>query len=255
MMLDKYTDIHSHSLWGIDDGARDLEDAVELCAIAADRGTGVLFLTPHLMYWENADALMDERDEKVEELKEILEEEGIEIELKKGFEILCDDEIFQIKNFKPYTLCGSRYILIEFSFRSATEEDVSAWCGYLLKNGVVPIIAHPERYMFVWEDPTCLDRLSDMGVLFQINAGSPMGMFGEETQDISISMINKGFVDFVGSDAHDSDYRNTDMCECFESYGDDVSMELLYKAASENPKYIMEDEPYKPVRKAFFSGR
>ena len=80
--------------------------------------------------------------------------------IKKGFEILCDDEIFDIKYFKPYTLNESRYILIEFDFYKTAEEDVKSWCKYLQSFGLVPIIAHPERYGFVMDDMSCLDRLS-----------------------------------------------------------------------------------------------
>ena len=242
-MQGKFIDIHSHVLWGIDDGSRDVEETLELCDMALSSGTRHLFLTPHLMYWEDAEDLFDERNSKIEMLSEILEDEDIELKIHKGFEILCDDDIFNIKYFKPYTLCDSRYILIEFDFVKPKIEDVVSWCKYLISYGLVPIIAHPERYQFFRLEPEAIDMLSEMGVLFQINCGSAAGMFGPKVQKFAERMINKGYADFVGSDAHDLHMRNTDMAFCFDNYSDDVDIDALNIACSKNPLKILKDEP------------
>ena len=248
-MMKDFIDIHSHSLWGIDDGARDFSEAVNMCFCAEENATSTLFLTPHLIYWDYAEELYDKREAKIERLAGVLEEEDSSLIIKKGFEILCDDEIFNIKHFKPYTLCESRYILIEFDFRKTTADDVDAWCRYLQSFGLVPVIAHPERYNFVLDDVSVIDRLSEKGNLFQINAGSPAGMFGEEVMNVSVDMINCGYADFIGSDAHSITHRNTDMLSCFEEYPYDADVELVMKAAQENGKYILEDRVYFPKRK------
>lgn len=252
-MNNRYFDIHSHVLWGMDDGAQDLETSVELCDMAADSGTGTLFLTPHLMYWENAESLYDKRERKFEVLSEILEEEEISLNIKKGFEILCDDDIFDIKYFKPYTLCESRYILIEFDFFKPTYEDVDAWCNYLKSFGLVPIIAHPERYEFFLNDYSAIDKLSKKGNLFQINSGSAAGMFGEEVQDFAERMINCGFADFFGSDAHDLRFRNTDMSYCFENFPYGIDEEVVEKALYVNPRKIIKDEQISVDRLGYFA--
>ena len=240
--MDNFIDIHSHVLWGIDDGSRSIEETLELCDMALSSGTRHLFLTPHLMYWEDAEELYDERNSRFEILREILDEEEIELEIHKGFEILCDDDIFNIKYFKPYTLCDSRYILIEFDFVKPEIEDVVSWCKYLISFGLVPIIAHPERYYFFLSEYEGIDTLSEMGVLFQINSGSAAGMFGPKVQRFAERMINKGYADFVGSDAHDLMVRNTDMEDCFIHYSDDVDMELLEVACSVNPLKLLKNE-------------
>lgn len=242
-MFDKYFDIHSHVLWDLDDGSEDVEETLELCDMAASSGTAHLFLTPHLIYWERAGDLYDEREWKFRRLEEILIKEEIDLKIHKGFEILCDDDIFEIKYFKPYTLCGSRYILIEFDFFKTATDDVVSWCNYLLSFGLVPIIAHPERYQFFISEETVIDELSDMGVLFQINGGSAAGMFGSKVQSFAEKMINRGFVDFVGSDAHDLMMRNTDMQYCFENYPEDIDEAVLERALTVNPLKIINDEP------------
>lgn len=252
-MVNKYIDVHSHVLWEMDDGARDIDETINLCDMAAQTGTKGLFVTPHLMYWERAEDLYDEREWKVEKLTEILTEEVIDLKIYKGFEILCDDDIFGIKYFKPYTLCNSRYILIEFDFFKTTVEDVLTWCDYLKSFELVPIIAHPERYRFFISEETAIDKLSDMGVLFQINSGSAAGMFGRTVQVFAEKMINKGFADFIGSDAHDLRNRNTDINFCFENYSNDIDTMLLERAYKTNPLKIINDEQIQVNRLGYFA--
>lgn len=236
------TDIHSHTLWGLDDGSEDFVTSLEMCRIAAENGTEALFLTPHIVYWENAEDLYDLREEKTEKLEELLEEEGIQLKLVKGFEVLCDDDIFAIKYFKPYTLGGTRYILIEFDFEKTVKEDVEAWCGYLMSFDLVPVIAHPERYRFVQENINVLESLSEKGVLFQVNSGSLTGLFGEEECNISLKMLKCGYVDFIASDAHDTLYRNTNISEHIQEISNSDFKELFYIATEKNPKAVMNDE-------------
>lgn len=253
-MFNKYFDVHSHVLWDLDDGSKNVEETLNLCDMAASSGTAHLFLTPHLIYWERAGDLYDEREWKFQRLEEALAEEEIPLKIHKGFEILCDDDIFAIKYFKPYTLCGSRYILIEFDFFKTTTDDVVSWCNYLLSFGLVPIIAHPERYEFFISEESAIDELSNMGVLFQINSGSAAGMFGSKVQSFAEKMINRGFADFIGSDAHDLMMRNTDMEYCFENYPEDINRELLEKALSINPIKIINDEPIVVQRLSELAG-
>ena len=247
-MLTDFIDIHSHALWGIDDGAKVLDESIDLCFCAEDSETKTLFLTPHLIYWDSAETLLDVRERKIYELQDILEKEGASLTVKKGFEILCDDDIFDVKHFLPYTLNESRYILIEFDFFKTTAADVLSWCKYLKSFGLIPIIAHPERYGFVSDDISSLDKLSDEGVLFQINAGSPAGVFGMNAAEISFSMLNNGYADFVGSDAHGMIGRNTDMSSLFDDYPYDTDENMLIRAAVNNPQCIVNDKSFFPIR-------
>lgn len=254
-MTADFIDIHSHVLWGLDDGAESVGESVELCKMAEDSGTADLFLTPHLMYWDSAEELFDERNERAERLEEIAEEEGLSLRLHRGFEILCDDDIFNIKYFKPYTLNGTRYILIEFDFFKTETDDVASWCNYLQSFGLVPVIAHPERYEFFHFDRGFVDRLSQKGCLFQVNCGSAAGMFGEEVRDFAVDLINKGFADFMGSDAHELRVRNTDMAFCFDNYPYGIDETLLRKACRENPLKLIKDEQIKPQRLSYFDEK
>ncbi len=248
-MLKGFTDIHSHTLWKMDDGASSFGETLDMCSIAEECETSRLFVTPHLMYWDQAEELCDLRDEKADYLSDVLEDHGSELEIVKGFEILCDDEIFDIKYFRPYTLNESRYILIEFDFFKTRGDDVLSWCRYLKSFGLVPVIAHPERYGFVINDPPVLDRLSEMGALFQVNAGSPVGVFGDDAMNISCKMFDAGYVDFLGSDAHKSSIRNTDMLSFFEDYPYNISEDEITRIAVNNADFIISDKILVPNRK------
>jgi tyrosine-protein phosphatase YwqE len=100
-------------------------------------------------------------------------------------------------------------------------------------------------------DIVCLDELSDMGTLFQINAGSPAGWFGEEAMNISCKMLEAGYVDFVGSDAHSIVSRNTDMLSAFDDYPYTVTQEDIKRIAISNPEFIINDTKYTPLRKKY----
>ena len=235
----------------MDDGARSFDSSVELCRLAYETGTDILFLTPHIIHWEDASALYDAREERASYLQNILYNEGKDLKLIKGFEILCDDDIFDIKYFTPYTLNGTKYILIEFNFHRTTEEDVNAWCDYLISNGLVPIIAHPERYEFVKNDISVIERLSDKGCLFQMNCGSAVGVFGDVECNVALRMLFGGYVDFIGSDAHDLRWRTTDMDIFIRDYPEDLDEELLYLALRENPEKLINNEDITPKRYGF----
>ena len=99
-MFENLIDIHSHTLWGMDDGAGSFNETMNMCLCAEENETGTLFLTPHLIYWDSAEELYDKREAKIERLTETLEDEDSSLVIKKGFEILCDDEIFSIKHFQ-----------------------------------------------------------------------------------------------------------------------------------------------------------
>lgn len=247
-------DIHSHTLWNLDDGSPDLETTLGMCDIAFETGTDTLFLTPHIVYWEEAESTLYRRNEKTDSLRRILLDERIDIELVKGFEIMCDDEIFEVRNLEPFTLGHSRYLLIEFNFWKTEENDVSSWCSFIQSNGLVPVIAHPERYGFIQDDISVLDRLSEKGVLFQINSGSPLGMFGDLECDISLMMLKNGYVDFIGSDAHNTQHRNTAMGEMISYYPEDVSDRVLELATEINPALLIEDKDIKPKRLHYMAG-
>ncbi len=112
----------------------------------------------------------------------------------------------------------------------------------------MPIIAHPERYGFVKNDISVIERLGEKGCLFQMNAGSAAGAFGDVECSVALRMLFAGYVDFIGSDAHDLRWRTTDMDMFIRDYPEDLDEDLLYIALRENPEKLINNEEIKPVR-------
>lgn len=195
-------DLHCHILPGIDDGARDLPQALAMARIAVDDGIETVFATPHHLngvYRNPADSVRA----GVARLQAALDAEGIALKLLPGAENHLVPEL-------PKALReGSALTLGDFGRAALVElpvHEIPIGAEELLDNirghGIVPIIAHPERNTSLRRNP---DRLADWvgaGCLAQVTAQSCTGRFGEAVQLGSRTMIDRGLIHFVASDAH-----------------------------------------------------
>ncbi|MCQ2421169.1 MAG: hypothetical protein MJ118_08535 [Clostridia bacterium] len=242
-------DIHAHILPGVDDGASDMGEAVRMARIAVESGVTTVIVTPHYdVPGTSAPPLNVLRDE-ILRLQEALKENHIPLKLYSGMEIFgTPDTAERLCSGALTSLAGSRYILIEFPFyefgRQATRILRS-----VLQVGAVPVVAHPERYVYAQEDPELMNLWFDMGCLLQINRGSLVGRFGQESCEFAESLLDRRFVSFVASDAHGAELRTpwlTDAQELLRSrYGQTRAKTLLedLPAAVLANKEIRLDEP------------
>lgn len=200
MISFNFVDIHTHLL-PIQDGPVDIGQAVRAIRIAEENKISKIILTPHYMSND-----FSYRRSDVLHLFEILKEEilkrRIGIELYLGNECVIDDGIIDdIKEGKAFTLCGTRYVLCEYPFYQVP-------CDYLniiyelIDSGYKPIIAHPERNLYIQTNIESLLELKNSGCLVQINAESLLGNYGSIVRMISIKMLKDQMVDFISSDAH-----------------------------------------------------
>lgn len=196
------TDIHSHLLFDVDDGARNIEETITLLKSLKDLGFNNVILTPH--YIENSEYNCNnkEKNRKFHEIKTELEKENIDINIYLGNEIFINDNIYElIKTGEIHTLNNTRYILIELPFYNEiiNLEDMI----YELKiKGLKPIIAHPERYSYFQDNYKEVDRLREEGFLFQGNYASILGYYGKESQKLLKYMLKKQYIDYLGTDLH-----------------------------------------------------
>ena len=194
-------DIHTHVLPGIDDGAADLEVAVEMCRLAAAAGCEALIATPHQRTptWENTDpgALEALR-------REVEQAAGGRPAILPGGEIRVDSMLLDELERHPETgllpLAGSRYLLLEFARRGPVPDPLTL-THELSVAGWVPILAHPEMIPFLGADLDLMARLTDAGALFQVTAMCVSGDAGPRFQALCDRMIERGLVHFVASDA------------------------------------------------------
>jgi len=205
-------DIHCHLLPRIDDGSKDWEESLELCEKGFRNGLEEIILTPHLMDFSKADHLIEKRDQLTEKLIEKLKmsEEASALKLYKGFEVFASEEILTTSELKKLTLNGTKYILVEFNPSLKYVSFVIDSLEAVERQGLTMIMAHVERYQFTQKDHEFVNYLLDKGVLFQVNADSILGDWGQKAQRLAVDMLDQNMVHFMASDAHNT-MRNNNM--------------------------------------------
>lgn len=236
-------DIHTHILPGIDDGANSLAESFEMAEIAWNSGVRTIVATPHCNMEGIFENFYDhEWEEKIGELRGYLKEQGSSVQILSGMEIYASMDVAEkIQRGMLLPLHGSRYYLIEFPFDADP-----FWMGDILESvlqiGKVPLIAHPERYYCVQDEPMILYEWMQQGCISQLNRGSIFGRFGRHAQGTADILLNYGLVTCVASDAHSSRQRTTYMGDMEEylhrEYGRKYAENLLYR----NPKRVIADE-------------
>lgn len=239
-------DFHCHILPGIDDGARNMQEAVTLCRIAVDNNINKSIVTPHLVHPEEAEEFFELRDRRLEELRFELDRNSIELELFPAAEVFVNDDIFYAPNLDKATINSSRYILIEFEFRGLNINRLIKYTKEFTDRGYKPIIAHPERYMYMQRDYDIVNHLADMGVLFQLNSASLAGYMGMEAKELSFAMAANGLAQFIGTDAHSVAHRPTNLLEQSRNFPHSIAPETYENLTSANAQAVLDDEDIYP---------
>jgi protein-tyrosine phosphatase len=190
-------DIHTHILPGADDGARTLEIAKEMCAMAAKDGTTHLVATPHAN-----DEFAYDRVRNQESLDRLQQEVSIKLTLGCDFHLSYENIRAAQKDPQTFTIGGTKYLLVELS-------DFGAWIGVaegiheLQQAGIVPVLTHPERNPVLQRNQDHILKLAEMGCLIQVTASAFTGFWGETIQRLAEWLLKKKAVHVVASDAHD----------------------------------------------------
>lgn len=196
-------DFHSHIVYDVDDGSETIENSMAILKKAERAGFDKIILTPHYMpnYYEVPE---EEIKQKIEILQKKCKEENINITLYQANEIYITNHMVELLNEKEATtLNHSRYVLFELPMNEEPPNLLEV-VYQLLENGYIPIIAHPERYLYIQKDPNKLIEFIEQGVLFQANYGSIIGQYGKEIQKTVKLLIKNNFIHFLGTDVHKS---------------------------------------------------
>lgn len=236
-------DIHAHILPGVDDGAEDLETALQMAWMAADSGVTDLVATPHCnqrFRYENY--VSSELTARFEQLERAVRDAGIALRIHRGMEIYGTlDSAQLLRSGQLTTLCGSRYLLVEFDF-SEQQRFMSHVIRALQSEGVTPIVAHPERYRALQSDPRILFEWVMNGVHLQINKGSLSGFFGRKAFQTAVRLLRHDLVSFAASDAHGTE-RRTPVLSGAESWvRDQFSAHRAERLFQINPGRVLRDE-------------
>ena len=194
-------DIHHHLLWGLDDGAKDLETSIAMAKASAADGVTHLVCTPH------ANGTYDFQPElnaaKVAELRERLKAEGITINLGLGCDFhLSYDNILDAKAHPArYSVNGLGYLMVELPDYGIPRGLTETFYELQLA-GMTPVLTHPERNPTLQNDLSRLAEWMRGGVLVQVTGDSVTGRMGKTAQRIAHELLAKRWVHFLATDAH-----------------------------------------------------
>lgn len=232
-------DIHSHILPLIDDGATSVDMALEMLDQACRSGTEAIVLTPHFAKVYAYDNPKTKVKPLFSDLKDIVKQERIPIQLYLGTEYLFSSvESFYEDLEMIQTMNDTQYLLMEFFFDTKAEFIKEA-VETVLNKQMIPIIAHPERFECIQTSYRLVKYLLEKGVLFQLNKGSVLGDYGSRVKETALYLLEHHVYAFIGSDAHRSYRRNSIMDEAYDFiryyFGKQYTEDIFYR----NPKNML----------------
>ncbi len=223
-----HMDVHSHLIPGIDDGAKTIDDALKLVKTLYALGYRHLITTPHVMadLYPNTPA---DIENGLARLRQAVQNADLDIAIDAAAEYYIDEHFAAlIEHGQLLTMPGNR-VLVEISTLNAPSHLFNDLFRLQTK-GYQPVLAHPERYLFLKEDFRQYTRLKDYGCEFQLNLLSLTGYYGKPIRDTAFKLLKQGMVNWLGSDMHHERHAAS-----LKALADDKSlMALLYKHEFQN---------------------
>jgi len=232
-------DIHTHILHNCDDGSDSLELSIEQITNMISKGVTDIVLTPHYMNsYVQTDAKVINK-----QFKEISKATAnMKINLHKGGEIFLNPGV-EDKIDKELCIGDTSYILVETNMGEFTP-DIYEILFKLVRKGLRPILAHPERYNYIINDPNMAEDFLHRNVYLQVNAGSVLGFYGSKIAKTAWYLIDNGFAHFIASDNHCKidEYILPAAIEAIRDNIDDYTADLLSQI---NPQKMLNNEKIK----------
>lgn len=237
-------DLHNHLLPNIDDGSPDIATSIALAKIAMKEGITHMVCTPHI-HPGRFDNTLQTIDKALTLFKAALKQENINLHVESAAEVRIGSEIIQsIKmNRLPFLggWCGNKALLLEFPYNSIPlgSEKLTQW---LFSQGIITVIAHPERNQVIQETPSKLKMFLEQGCLLQITAGSLTGNFGKKAKLTAKKLLQEKRVTLIATDAHNIDYRPPLLQEGLKQAIEIMGEIAATKLVLENPQKIAESK-------------
>lgn len=194
-------DMHSHLLPGIDDGSPDLETSLGLIRGMKELGYTKLITTPHVM-WDMYKNTSEVILSKLDELKKAIDENELGVTVHAAAEYFLDEHVENLLQWgEPLLTISGNMVLTEFSM-AYPPQGLKDILFEMQMQGYQPVIAHPERYLYLERTKDFYDELKISGCLFQLNLLSLTNYYGRSAQELSQYLLKKGYYDLVGTDLH-----------------------------------------------------
>jgi protein-tyrosine phosphatase len=201
-----FVDVHSHVVPSGDDGASTVDEGIELCRLALEAGTRVLFATPHVHAPWDSYPWSEGRGRLYDSSFPLVRERAaaLGLDLRRGFELF-PTEVLELDPAQ-FRLEGTEAVLVEFPGTwldlASPLQLVAAAVEHILADGLVPVLAHPERCRAVAQEPASVRRLVERGSLLCLNAGSLVGAHGATAERVAWELLGDGVVAMAASDGH-----------------------------------------------------
>ena len=237
-----WIDLHCHILPAIDDGAADRAEALAMARLAVADGITTMVATPHQLgsftyHGEQIQA-------QVEAFQRVLDQEGVALRILPGAEVRIEpglverELVTRLKNGELLTLAGrGRHVLMDLAEREYVPLD--RLLAELAAGGMTAILAHPERNREILARPELLQPLVEAGCLLQMTAGSLLGEFGAEVQQLAERLLRQAAVQLVASDAHHIHFRRPLLAEAFARVTQIIGVEAAQAVCQNNPVSII----------------
>ena len=219
------TDFHSHILPGIDDGSRSVEESLEMLRMEAAHGIRRIVATPHFYPRQNApEEFLERRAESARRLLEAASRESSLPQILLGAEVYFFSGISDCEQLRELTIDQNGCILVEMPLSPWTDRMYRELQDIHSKQGLIPIIAHVDRYIRPFRTYGSPDRLAELPVLVQANAGFFQDRF---TRPMAMRMLRNGQIHLLGSDCHNLTSRAPNLDQTIRLIGKKLGQEAI----------------------------
>lgn len=200
-------DMHNHLIFGVDDGAHDIEESMDLINGLVALGRKKIIMTPHIMsdfYKNGPDTILP----KLKMLQEEVLKNKIDVTLEAAAEYYLDEEFVRlVESNKPLLSFGKNYVLFETAFMNESRQ-LNSVVFEMKSRGYKPILAHPERYIYLHDDFEKFEMLYERDILFQLNILSLSGYYSNDVKKVAEKLVDAKMVNFISSDCHSIKHIN-----------------------------------------------
>ncbi len=233
-------DIHHHLLFDLDDGSRSLEMSIAMAEMAMDDGITHIVCTPHSSERFRYQPLLN--SERLAAIQDVV---GDRLQLGLGcdFHLMYENIEDALANPTKYSLNGKGYLLVEFPEFSISPNTASTFYDLRL-SGLIPIITHPERNPLLSKQPEHMGEWLEAGALLQITAASLHGRFGQNAQQVCHWLLERNWVHFLATDAHNLTTRPPQMRAAYASIEDKYGHDTAERLCVTNPHAAFYGEPF-----------
>ena len=255
----KMIDLHSHILFGIDDGPKAIEESIQMCRIGYQDGIRTIVATPHILpeiYQNNRSTILTKLQQLnnalvecgmwnakfgIEEQQSAIRNPQSPIEILPGADVHFSPDILQRYEEGEIVTVNDqgRYLMVEFAFQGIPYQAEEVLFKLLTK-GITPIISHPERNMEIGQRPKRYYEMIRMGCLGQVTAMSLTGDFGSGIRRIAEKLLSKRLIHMIASDAHSVDGRPPILSAAVKAAEKIVGEEEAQKMVTEYPQAIID---------------